>query len=138
MGIHTISTLRGDGFVDIVIAKNSKEPLFKQIKEQIKEQIFSGDLQEGEALPSIRALAKDLGVSVITTKRAYEDLEREGYVISAVGKGTFVGGIEPHILKEWQIREIENDLEEIVQSSKQIGLTKDDFIELVDLYFEEK
>ena len=123
--------------MNILIATSSKEPLFQQIKEQIKEQIFSGELKEGDALPSMRVLAKELRVSVITTKRAYEDLEQEGFVISAVGKGTFVAGQQPQVLKEWQVRELENDLEKIVESSKRIGLTKKDFLELVDIYYEE-
>lgn len=123
--------------MNILIATSSKVPLFEQIKEQIKEQIFSGELKEGDALPSMRVLAKDLKVSVITTKRAYEDLEQEGFVISAVGKGTFVAGQQPHVLKEWQVRELENELEKIVQSSKRIGLTRSEFIELVNIYYEE-
>ncbi len=127
---------RGDP-LNILIATSSKKPLFQQIKEQIKELIFSGELKEGDALPSMRVLAKDLKVSVITTKRAYEDLEQEGFVISAVGKGTFVAGQQPHVLKEWQVRELENELELIVQSSKRIGLSKREFIELVDIYYEE-
>src|SRR5690625_7384516 len=97
--------------MNIVIATQSKEPLFQQIKEQIKQHIFSGTLKEGDALPSIRVLAKDLKVSVITTKRAYEDLEKEGYLISAQGKGTLVAGQQPHVLREWQTRSSENDLE---------------------------
>src|SRR5699024_8393716 len=100
--------------MNIVIATNSKEPLFQQIKEQIKAHIFSGELKEGDALPSMRLLAKELKVSVITTKRAYEDLEQEGFVVSAVGKGTFIAGQQPHVLKEWQVRELENDLESVV------------------------
>lgn len=123
--------------LNILIATNSKKPLFQQIKEQIKEQIFSGELKEGDALPSMRLLAKELKVSVITTKRAYEDLEQEGFVVSAVGKGTFVAGQQPHVLKEWQVRELENELEKVVQSSKRIGLSKKDFIELVNIYYEE-
>lgn len=123
--------------MNILIATNSKEPLFQQIKKQIKEQIFSGTLKEGDALPSMRLLAKELKVSVITTKRAYEDLEQDGFVVSAVGKGTFVAGQQPHVLKEWQVRELENELEQIVQSSKRIGLSKGDFIELVNIYYEE-
>lgn len=123
--------------MDIILATNSKEPLFQQIKNQIKNQIFIGKLEEGDALPSIRALAKDLKVSVITTKRAYEELEREGYVISTVGRGTFVAGQQPHVLKEWQMRELENELEKIVQSGKQIGLSKEELIELMEVYYEE-
>lgn len=123
--------------MNIIISTTSKEPLFKQIKQQIKQQIHTGVLEEGDALPSIRKLAKEIQVSVITTKRAYEDLERDGYVISTVGKGTFVAGQQPHILKEWQMRELENDLEQIVQSAKLIGLTKEEVKQLIDVYYEE-
>lgn len=124
--------------MDILINNNSKEPLFQQIKEQIKQHIFSGELKEGDALPSMRVLAKDLKVSVITTKRAYEDLEKEGYLISAVGKGTFVAGQQPHVLKEWQVRELENELEKVVQEGKRLGLTKAHLFELITIYFEEE
>lgn len=123
--------------MDVLIATNSKTPLFQQIKEQIQQQIFIGKLQEGDALPSIRVLAKEIQVSVITTKRAYEELEREGYVFSTVGKGTFVAGQQKHILKEWQLRELENDIEKIVQHGKQIGLSKAELLELLNLYYEE-
>src|SRR5699024_9923605 len=92
----------------ILITNDSKAPLFKQITEQIKQQIANGTLKSGDALPSIRNLAKKLRVSVITTKRAYEELEKDGYVLSSVGKGTFIAGQSPHILKEWQMRELEN------------------------------
>jgi len=124
--------------VNIVISTTSKEPLFQQIKEQIKQQIFSEKLKEGDALPSMRVLAKELKVSVITTKRAYEDLEQEGFLVSSVGRGTFVAGQQAHVLKEWQIREIENEIEKIVQSSQTIGLSKKELIELINLYFEEE
>src|SRR5690625_257560 len=100
---------RGGFFVNIIIATNSKVPLFQQIKDQIKQQIFSGKLQEGDALPSMRVLAKNLKVSVITTKRAYEDLEQEGFLVSTVGRGTFVAGQQPHVLKEWQMRELRSE-----------------------------
>lgn len=124
--------------MNILIAANSKEPLFQQIKEQIKQQIFSGELQEGHALPSMRLLAKEIKVSVITTKRAYEDLEKEGYLISAVGKGTFVAGQQPHVLREWQVRELENELEKVVLAGKRLGLPKAELIELLEIYYEEE
>lgn len=123
--------------MNILISNTSKTPLFQQIKEQIKEHIYTGKLREGDALPSIRQLAKDINVSVITTKRAYEDLEQEGYVISTVGKGTFVAGQQPQVLIEWQMRELENQLEDLVQVGKRIGLSKKEFMELVEIYFEE-
>src|SRR5690625_1042320 len=128
---------RGD-LLNILIATSSKVPLFEQIKEQIKEQVFSGELKEGDALPSMRVLAKELKVSVITTKRAYEDLEQEGFLVSSVGRGTFVAGQQAHVLKEWQIREIENEIEKIVQSSQTIGLSNQELNELINLYFEEE
>lgn len=121
----------------ILISNTSKTPLFQQIKEQIKELIYTGKLKDGDALPSIRQLAKDLHVSVITTKRAYEDLEQEGYVISTVGKGTFVAHQQPHVLIEWQMRELENDLEKLVLLGKRIGLSKQEFIDLLTIYYEE-
>ncbi|MFB1050314.1 GntR family transcriptional regulator [Paraliobacillus sp. JSM ZJ581] len=122
--------------MNILLSNTSKEPLFQQIKEQIKQQIYQEALKEGEALPSIRLLAKQLQVSVITTKRAYEDLEKEGFLISSIGKGTFVAGQQPHVLKERQIRELENELEQIIERAKQIGLTKQAIIERIDLFFD--
>src|SRR5699024_5999921 len=119
--------------MQILIQPNSNVALFQQIKEQIKQHIFSGTLKEGDALPSIRVLAKNLKVSVITTKRAYEDLEKDGYLISARGRGTFVAGQQPYVLKEWQMRELENDLEQIIKQAKQIGLSKADLLELLEI-----
>jgi GntR family transcriptional regulator len=124
--------------MNIILSTNNKDPLFFQIKEQIKQHIFSGELKEGDLLPSMRVLAKDLKVSVITTKRAYEELEKEGYLVSAVGKGTFVAGQQPHVLREWQVREIEDDLEKVVKTGKHIGLTKEDLIEMIEIYYEEE
>src|SRR5690625_1104522 len=124
---------RGEDYVDILISANSKTPLFQQIKEQIQQQIFTSKLQEGDALTSIRALANDVEVSVITTKRAYEEFDREGYVVSTVGKGTFVAGQQKHILKEWQLRELENNIEKIVEAGKQIGLSKQEMIEIFNV-----
>ena len=86
--------------MNIIISNTSKEPIYKQIKNQIKQSIFKGELQEGDALPSIRALAKDLHISVITTKRAYEDLEQEGFITSVVGKGSFVAGQNSDLIRE--------------------------------------
>lgn len=122
--------------MNIIIAANSKVPLFQQITDQIKQQIYTGELAAGDALPSIRSLAKSLRVSVITTKRAYEELEKDGYVLSTVGKGTFVAGQSPHILKEWQMRELENRLEQVIQAAKEIGVTKSELTELINLYYE--
>src|SRR5690625_2618681 len=102
--------------MQITIDPSSKTPLFQQIVEQIKKQIYDETLKEGDVLPSMRQLAKDLNVSVITTKRAYEELERAGYVFSTIGKGTFVAGQQPHVLREWQMREIENSFEKVIEA----------------------
>jgi GntR family transcriptional regulator len=121
--------------MQIVLSHTSKTPLYEQIKQQIQNQIMTGELKEGDALPSMRLLAKELNVSVITTKRAYEELEKEGYLFSAVGKGTFVAGQQPQVLKEWRIRELENQLEEIVLEAKKIGLTEQDLHDMVRIYY---
>lgn len=121
----------------IILSQTSKTPLYQQIKEQIKDQIIRGELKEGDALPSIRVLAKDLHVSVITTKRAYEELENEGFIFSSVGKGTFVAGQQTEVLREWRLRELENQLEELVVEGKRLGLTEQDLIELVKIYYRE-
>lgn len=121
--------------MEIVIQTNSKVPLFEQIREQVKDAIYAGRLTEGDVLPSMRQLAKDLNVSVITTKRAYEDLEREGFVVTAIGKGTFVGSVEPHVLREWQLREIENQIEALVHDVRKVGLSRAELTELLDVYW---
>jgi len=123
--------------MNILLSTASKEPLFQQIKDQIITQIHQNELNEGDGLPSMRALAKVLKVSVITTKRAYEELEKEGYVISTVGRGTFIAGQQPHILREWQLREFEQDLEQLIMEAKRLRLTKADLIDMLHIYYEE-
>ena len=88
--------------MDIIISNSSGVPIYEQIEEQIKSQIMTGELVEGDALPSMRVLAKDLRISIITTKRAYEDLERDGFITSVTGKGSFVKGINSDMVKEKQ------------------------------------
>ena len=85
--------------MDIIISNSSGVPIYEQIEEQIKSQIMSGDLIEGDSLPSMRVLAKELKISIITTKRAYEDLEREGLIYTVVGRGSFVKGIDGDLMK---------------------------------------
>ena len=91
----------------IVISNQSGKPIYEQIVEQVKALIISGELKEGDALPSMRLLAKELRISVITTKRAYEELEREGFLYSQTGKGSFVAGKNTEFLKEEQLRKVE-------------------------------
>ncbi|MEG6573184.1 GntR family transcriptional regulator [Caldibacillus debilis] len=123
--------------MNILLSQTSKTPLYLQIKEQIKEQIMKGILKEGDPLPSMRELAKELRVSVITTKRAYEELEQEGFLVSTVGRGTFVPGQQTHVLREWRIRELENQLENLVSEGKRIGLSEQELVDMVRIYYKE-
>ena len=110
----------------IIISNQSELPIYAQIREQIKEQILNGQIKEGEILP------KNVGVSVITTTRAYNDLEKEGFIATMQGKGSVVLSSNNKILKEQFIMRIEEGIETAVESAKQIGMTKDEIIAIVD------
>ncbi len=112
--------------MNIIISNASHEPLYQQIVTQIKNQIIRGQLTEGSALPSIRNLAKELHISVITTKRAYDELEREGYIVSVVGKGSYVASQNKELIREKQLKIIEDKLIEVIMESRvlNIGLTE--------------
>ena len=117
--------------MDIRISNADPRPIYEQVESQIKQAILSGALGEGEALPSIRALAKDLRISVITTKRAYEELERDGYVYTVPGKGCFVAPKDREIVREDCLRRIEAQMEEILQSARTCGIEMDELIEML-------
>ncbi|ADL07172.1 GntR family transcriptional regulator [Thermosediminibacter oceani] len=121
----------------IVISNTSGEPIYEQIKRQLKESILKGELKEGELLPSIRQLAKDLHISVITTKRAYDDLEREGYITSVVGKGSFVAKQSKESLREIRLKWIEEKMAEIVSESKSLNITLEELQEMLRILYEE-
>ncbi|GAA3404054.1 GntR family transcriptional regulator [Paenibacillus hodogayensis] len=123
--------------MNLSVSLASGEPIYQQIKEQIKEHILSGRLREGEALPSIRNLAHDLRISVITTKRAYDELEQEGLVASVAGKGTFVTEKNKEAIREVRYRELEEQVKEIVAKGKALGLSKGDLTELFELFYGE-
>ncbi len=114
----------------LMISNSSGQPIYEQICRQIKQLIQSGALTPGEALPSIRLLAKDLRISVITTKRAYEELEREGYLYTVAGKGSFVAARNPELMREEQLRAIEAHMEEIARLAAGCGLTNEDLVEM--------
>ena len=124
--------------MDIIISNSSGVPIYEQIKEQIKSQIMTGDLKEGDALPSMRVLAKDLKISIITTKRAYEDLERDGFIESVTGKGSFVKGINSDIVKENMMFAIEEYLEKAVDKAILGKVSKGELTEMLTLIYEEK
>jgi len=106
----------------ILISNTSSDPIYEQIKNEIKHEIVTDRLKDGEMLPSIRKLAKDLQISVITTKRAYDDLEKEGLIASIAGKGTFVSAKNRELIKEKKLRIIEAKLEEAVDAAKLLGV----------------
>ena len=124
--------------MDIIISNISGVPLYEQIEEQIKRQIMTGELHEGEALPSMRILAKELKISIITTKRAYEDLERDGFIVSVTGKGSFVKGINSDIVKENMMFAIQELLETAVDKAVVGRVSLDELQEMLKLLYEEK
>lgn len=116
--------------MNLIISNASGLPIYEQIVTQIKGRILSGALEEGEMLPSIRALAKDLRISVITTKRAYDELEREGLICTVAGKGCFVAARNPEWVREGLLREIEGHMQKIAQLSVQAGIRGDELCEM--------
>lgn len=124
--------------MDIILSNSSGVPIYEQIEEQIKSQIMSGDLVEGELLPSMRVLAKDLKISIITTKRAYEDLERDGFIESVTGKGSFVKGINNDIVKENMMFAIEELLDKAVDKAILGKISCEELTEMIRLLYEEK
>ena len=119
--------------MDIIISNTSGKPIYEQIVSQVKGLILSGKLREGEALPSMRLLARELRISVITTKRAYEELEREGFVQSVPGKGSFVAARDAEILREETLRKIERALSEAVELARAGGVSGEELKETIDL-----
>lgn len=120
----------------IIISEGSNIPIYEQIVRQIKENILSHELKADEALPSIRGLAKELQISVITTKRAYEELEKEGLVYSLQGKGFYVSPKKVEMLKEKKLQMIEEDLARVIEEGKAAGLTLEDFISMTEVLWQ--
>lgn len=123
--------------MNIIISNSTGTPIYEQIYSQIKGLILSSALQEGEPLPSMRALAQDLRISVITTKRAYEMLEADGLIESYTGKGSFVAAKNPELLKEQNLKLIEEHLEKAVFLAKQSGIEQKELQEIMEVYYNE-
>ncbi|MBU3073887.1 GntR family transcriptional regulator [Clostridium estertheticum] len=121
----------------IIISNLSNDPIYLQIIDQIKGLIFSGEIKEGDALPSMRNLAKDLQVSVITTKRAYEELEKEGFIVSLTGKGSFVSGQNKDLLRTKRMKILEEKLKEVLKESKILNLSMEEIIDIMKLLKED-
>lgn len=124
--------------MNIIISNVSDKPLYEQIIEQIKNLIMTNSLQEGDALPSMRLLAKELRISVITTKRAYEELEREGFITTVTGKGSFVAGANMELIKEQQYRIIEEHLQACVDVAKRCGIEQQELFDIIELLYKEE
>ena len=124
--------------MNIIISNSSGKPIYEQITAQVKQLIMTGVLKEGDALPSMRVLAKDLRISVITTKRAYEELENEGFIETLTGKGSFVAGRDTELIKEEKYRQVEDLLNEACDISKMSGITLQEMIDIVTLLYKEE
>lgn len=122
----------------IFISNSSPDPIYQQIFNQIQQAIFKGELKEGEALPSIRNLAKELQISVITTKRAYDDLEQEHYIETVPGKGSFIAIQNKELMREKHLRILEDQLIEGIQTAKLLGIDLDELQKMLTLLYEEE
>ena len=124
--------------MEIIIRNTANQPIYEQIYTQLKAQIISGALSPGEALPSIRALAKDLKISVITTKRAYDELESEGFLYTVAGKGCFVAEKNLDLIREQQLKELETHLTAAAGLAKSCGVTVEELIDMLRVLLEEE
>jgi len=127
--IQYIHTLEEN--MNIIISNSSQDPIYVQIRKQLSQLILNGGLKGGDQLPSIRSLAKELQISVITTKRAYEELEKEGYIETVAGKGTYVSCKNNELLKEQRLRLLESKAEEIVKESKVLQLSLEELQQMI-------
>lgn len=123
--------------MDIIISNASGRPIYEQIYSQIKNAVVSGELSAGDALPSIRALAKDLRISVITTKRAYDELEKDGYINTVAGKGCYVAPKDMNLVRESQLMEIERCMRRVLELAGPLGLGRAELLEMFSIIGEE-
>lgn len=121
--------------MDIILSNSSRKPIYEQISDQVKEQVLTGALTAGDALPSMRLLAKELRISVITTKRAYEELERDGFLENVPGKGCFVAPQNRELLREAQLRRVEEMLSQAVDEARKGGFSLEELQEMLDILY---
>ena len=120
----------------LIISNSSSVPIYEQIKEQIIEQIMNDELKEDEMLPSIRSLSKDIKISLMTIKKAYDQLESDGYIVSIAGKGTFVASRNSNLVKEHAQKEIEDNIQKAIELAVKHDISKDEIIDLVNMLYE--
>ena len=123
--------------MDIIISNSSNDPIYLQIVNQIKAMIMSGELSPGEALPSMRNLAMQMRVSLITTKRAYEELERDGFIETYTGKGSFVKAQNAELLREENLRQVEEHLQKAIQKAKMSGIAFEELTDILKMLYDE-
>ena len=123
--------------MDIIISNSSGKPIYEQIVSQIKNMIITGELKPGDALPSMRLLAKELRISVITTKRAYEELEKDGFIESIMGKGSYVAAQNPELIREEHLRKVEEYMEKAVERAKLANISLEELIEILTMLYQE-
>ncbi|MDM5156422.1 GntR family transcriptional regulator [Bacillus sp. DX1.1] len=121
--------------MNIIISNSSPDPIYEQISKQLRQLILNGGLKGGDQLPSIRSLAKELQISVITTKRAYEELEKEGYIETVAGKGTYVSAQNNELLREQRLRLLESKAEELVNESKLLQLSPEELQQMISFLY---
>ena len=123
--------------MNIIISNSSSEPIYEQIKKEIKQAIYSNELKEEEILPSVRVMANDLKISFLTVKKAYDELEAEGFIKTVQGKGSYVLPKNLELLREEKLKEIEKNISTIVKLSKIYGITEEEVVNLIRIVFEE-
>ncbi len=124
--------------MDIILSNTSSRPIYEQITEQVKNAIMRGELKAGDPLPSMRTLAQDLRISVITTKRAYNDLENEGFITTVVGKGCFVSSLDKEVLREGNLLKIEMLIRQSIALAKVSDVSSNELKEIIDIYYKEE
>ncbi|NBJ99536.1 GntR family transcriptional regulator [bacterium 1xD8-48] len=123
--------------MNIIISNSSDKPIYEQITAQIKVLVMNGELKEGDLLPSMRTLAKELRISVITTKRAYEDLERDGFITTVVGKGSFIRAADIRLVREEKLKQIEDLLSRAIFLARQSAIGREEIEEMIEIIYQE-
>ncbi len=124
--------------MNIIISNSGERPIYEQITNQIKALVMSGQLKEGDALPSMRTLARELRISVITTKRAYEDLERDGFITTVVGKGSFVRAADTRLVREEKLKQIEELLTRAISVARASAIGRQEIEEMIEIIYQEE
>ena len=124
--------------MEIIIRSNTSKPIYEQITSQVKQMIMSGELKPGQSIPSMRALAKSLHISVITVQRAYEDLQKDGFIETTVGRGSFVSAGNKDFIREEKLRELEGHLLKAAELGRENGISLEKLAELLDLFYKEE